>query len=133
GRALAGQRYPSEKGRHIDDLARAALEKVPRRDLHPEQRRFHVHIDHLIEIVRGQVDDFARDAAAGVVDPDVEAAEALDGLATDAFDILAAGDVGDDAGDARRTKRLRFASDLIELLLAARDKRDVVSFAGQHS
>ena len=46
--------------------------------LHPVQRRFHVRRDHLVDVAVGELRGHARDAAAGVVDPDVDAPEPLD-------------------------------------------------------
>src|SRR5262249_14246340 len=50
----------------------AALHEVANGYLHAVECRLDVHRDHLVDVVVAQIDDRTRNAASGVVDPDVE-------------------------------------------------------------
>ena len=85
--------------------------------LHPVQRRLHVDAHHQIELLVRQLEHRLRDAAAGVVDPDVDVSEPLDRAIAQALHVAAVGDVG---GNDER--------DIIAGAAAARAPGDVVQF-----
>ena len=81
----------------------------------------HVVAPHRIEVVVDEVGDGARDAATGVVDPHVDAPEALDRRLGEVLDVAALRDVGDDRERVLADRR----GDRVELRLAARREDDL--------
>src|ERR1044071_6516537 len=121
---MRGDGDAAEKRRNIDDLtAAAALDEVPHGDLRPVEGRLHVHRDHRIDIVIGEVEDLSGDATAGVIDPHVEVAEHLERGAAEPLHVGAPSDVGLDSDCARPAASHRILGDALEDVAAARGKR----------
>jgi hypothetical protein len=130
---MGGHRDAAEEGGDVDDLSAAALEKVFRGGLHAVERRLHVDGHHLVDVVVGEVEHVAGDAAAGVVDPDVVAAELGDRRRAQGVDVGALRDVSDDDDGACRAALERLGGNAVERLLSARGEYKVVSVGGEPS
>ena len=74
GRAERRQRHPAEHRRHVDDVAAAPRLEVRQHRLDAVERRLHVDPHHLVDVVVGELGRRTGDAAADVVDPDVDVA-----------------------------------------------------------
>jgi hypothetical protein len=57
--------------------------------LHPIERRLDVDIHHVVHVAAGEIKDGARDAAARIVDPNIEAAEFGDRPIGESVDFVA--------------------------------------------
>jgi hypothetical protein len=87
------------------------------------QHRADVDRHHLVDVLVGQFQHRPHDAAAGVVDPDVNAAECVERLVADPSDVSAARNVGDDDAN-RHSERL---SDLRHRVRVARGEHETVA------
>ena len=123
GRPERRERHAAENRRDVDDLAAAARDEMRRDRLHAVQRRLHVHGHHQVELLVGELEHRPGDAAAGVVDPDVDVAERLDRAIAQALDVAPPRDVG----RHRDRAPAGTAGDLLQLALAPRGQRDPMS------
>jgi hypothetical protein len=83
----------------------------------------HVGLDHPAPGVARQVLEPAEDADPGIVEPDVDPAEPLDGMAAQRLDLLLLGDVGRH-GERRAAELDALALDLAQHLLAPGGEHD---------
>jgi hypothetical protein len=122
----AGERHPAEERGDVDEVALAALEKVRHDRLHSVERGLHVDGHHLVEIVVAQLEHALADAAAGVVDPDIDLPVRLDRLDAQPFDVGAHGDVGDDRGGLTAG-----GGDFLQRVFAAGGEHQLVAFRAE--
>jgi hypothetical protein len=90
---------PAEHRRDVDDVSDPALTEMRQHFLHSVERRLHVDLHHQIDVLVGQLCGYPADAAADVVDPDVDVTEPRERGLHDPAHIGAAGHVGDDRFD----------------------------------
>ena len=110
---------------------RAARDEVGHGGLHAVERGLHVDGDHVVDVVVGEVERRARDAAAGVVDPHVEAAERVDRRVAQSLDVGAARDVGLDDVDGGGAARAGEVRDALQLGGAAGGEDEAVALVGE--
>ena len=124
-RAVGGphgsERRARQAARDVDDLAGVPRLEVRQDGLDAVDDALHVVAPHRVEVVVDEVGDRARDAATGVVDPDVDAPEALDRRPGEALDVAPLRHVGDDRERAVADR----LGDRVELRLAARREDDL--------
>ena len=82
-----GRALPGDRGDH-DEVGGRALEQVRQGGAHGVEEALDVDVDHLLEMLAGDVEEVAVGPDAGVRDEDVEPPEALDGLGHEALDLL---------------------------------------------
>ena len=80
-------------GRDGDEVGLPALEQVRQRRARRVDRSLDVHVDHLVEVLRRELEERAVGADPGVGDEDVQASEPLDGVLHDAFEVGRVADV----------------------------------------
>src|SRR5437763_3330606 len=124
---MRGDGHAPEERRDVDEMSAAALEEVRHDGLHAVERGLHVDAHHLVEVVVREIEHAAADPAAGVVDPDVDAAEGAERFVAQALDVFAPGDVGDDGERVGRA----LSRHLAQQILAAGRERELVAVAAE--
>src|SRR5262249_32386664 len=89
-----------------------------------------VHRHHLVDVDVGQVENGARHALAGVVDPDVEAAQFVDSGVGDGLEVSAARRVGDD-GDGATAGGGELVGETLQLRLAPGGQYECMTIGGE--
>jgi hypothetical protein len=92
----------------------------------PYRTDFDIGAHHLVDVLVGQLGRHAGDAAAGVVDPDIDLIETCEGVVHDAVNICARRDVRDDDIRASMTA----VRDGLERRPSSRDEYDRHPSAG---
>src|SRR5436190_4196828 len=126
-RADDRERNPAQHRGHVDDVPGAALLEVRQHLLHPVERRLHVDLHHLVDVLVRELRRHPRDAAPDVVDPDVDAPVAADRRVDHAAHVGTHGRVRRERERAR-TAALR---DRPERVGVPRDQRDRSALARQ--
>ena len=105
---------------HVVEGPRPLLSKALNRYLRAEHAALEISIDQRVHQVLGHFVHFVtRARAAGIVDPEVHAAEAGDGMVPQRLYIGLAGDIAGRAGDSCRPGRGQFADRLVHIRLLA--------------
>ena len=117
-------------GADIDDAAALAVDHVPAEHLAPEPQRVEVHVEDPAPLLVGDLQCWAVDACAGVVDEHIYGAELVDRRGENAFDLRSRRDVGN-YGLAPPTDVSQFLLDLYRRRLISPDGDDVGASFGQ--
>ena len=79
--SLVGQPPPAGLAGDGDDVRRVALEQLGQRRADGVDEPLDVDVDHLVELVHGQIEERSIGADAGIANDDIELAKALDSRA----------------------------------------------------